>query len=198
MDNRSKVTKKDIAFKVIQLPAAAECISEKSSLQDQHSKEAIDIEGNEGAAETVISVTSGVDKIDGPIGVDSPEIDDQATAPPTNEKLRRIDSMNYAGNKNLAEGLMDIALLSANANQLRFLLTYNDKASTYYMSLCLVGLSLVLQVAVGVGLIFKRHLKRTDSCYFYIKEFLLCGVFIITVVNILLAAFTTTDGTEKA
>ncbi|XP_036327312.1 ninjurin-1-like [Rhagoletis pomonella] len=192
MDNRLKVTKKDIAFKVIQLPAAAECISEKSSLQDQPSKEAIDIEGNEGAAETVISVTSGVDKIDGPIG------DDQATAPPTNEKLRRIDSMNYAGNKNLAEGLMDIALLSANANQLRFLLTYNDKASTYYMSLCLVGLSLVLQVAVGVGLIFKRHVKRTDSCYFYIKEFLLCGVFIITVVNILLAAFTTTDGTEKA
>lgn len=50
---------------------------------------------------------------------------------------------------------MDIALLSANANQLRFLLTYNNKAPTYYISLGLVSVSLVLQVVVGLALIFK-------------------------------------------
>lgn len=50
---------------------------------------------------------------------------------------------------------MDIALLSANANQLRFLITYNHEASTFYYSLALVILSLVLQLFVGIVLIFK-------------------------------------------
>ncbi|XP_075164589.1 ninjurin B [Haematobia irritans] len=97
----------------------------------------------------------------------------------------------YAGNKNLAEGLMDIALLSANANQLRFLITYNHDASTYYISMALVSLSLLMQIAVGIALIFKRRFRRCRSKRY--NEFILGGVFIITVVNILLAAFTTTN-----
>lgn len=64
-------------------------------------------------------------------------------------------SNSYAGNKNTAEGLMDIALLSANANQLRFLITYNHDASTYYISITLVALSLIMQILVGIALIFK-------------------------------------------
>ncbi|CAD7005132.1 ninjurin-1 [Ceratitis capitata] len=112
---------------------------------------------------------------------------------PSVVELHRMNSLNYAGNKNMVQGLMDIALLSANANQLRFLLTYNNKAPTYYMSLGLVSMSLVLQVVVGLALIYKRHLKKTDPRYEYTKELLIFGVFIITVVNVLLAAFTTTD-----
>ncbi|EDW18895.1 ninjurin-B [Drosophila mojavensis] len=102
---------------------------------------------------------------------------------------------NYASSKNVAEGLMDIALLSANANQLRFLITYNHAASTFYCSLALVILSLVLQVLVGIVLIFKRRLKRCQSRnYMRTNEALIMGVFLITVINVLLAAFTTTDG----
>ncbi|XP_064545801.1 ninjurin-B [Drosophila montana] len=102
---------------------------------------------------------------------------------------------NYATSKNVAEGLMDIALLSANANQLRFLITYNHEASTFYCSLVLVILSLVLQVLVGIALIFKRRLKRCQSRrYMRTNEVLVMGVFLITVINVLLAAFTTTDG----
>ncbi|KAH8373351.1 hypothetical protein KR009_001499 [Drosophila setifemur] len=101
----------------------------------------------------------------------------------------------YATNKNVAEGLMDIALLSANANQLRFLITYNDKASTYIYSLILVILSLVLQLLVGIMLIFKRRLKRMNrQSYEKTNDLLVMGVFMITVINIMLAAFTTTDG----
>ncbi|XP_037721295.1 ninjurin-1 [Drosophila subpulchrella] len=101
----------------------------------------------------------------------------------------------YAANKNVAEGLMDIALLSANANQLRFLITYNDKASTYVYSMIMVILSLVLQLLVGIMLIFKRRLKRfKNRSYERTNDLLVMGVFMITVVNILLAAFTTTDG----
>jgi len=58
---------------------------------------------------------------------------------------------------------MDIALLSANANQLRFLITYNDKASTYIYSMIMVILSLVLQLLVGIMLIFKVSKKSINS-----------------------------------
>ncbi|XP_013104105.1 ninjurin-B [Stomoxys calcitrans] len=97
----------------------------------------------------------------------------------------------YAGNKNVAEGLMDIALLSANANQLRFLITYNHDSSTYFISMGLVSLSLIMQITVGIALIFKRRFRRCRSKRY--NEFILGGVFIITVINILLAAFTTTN-----
>lgn len=51
--------------------------------------------------------------------------------------------------------MMDIALLTANANQLRFLITYNSEEKTFYISAGLIVLSLIIQVAVGIGLIFK-------------------------------------------
>lgn len=69
----------------------------------------------------------------------------------------RNDDHNLYGtvNRNMVQGLMDIALLSANANQLRFLLVYNQRSSTYYISLTLVIISLCLQVIVGVLAIFQ-------------------------------------------
>lgn len=51
--------------------------------------------------------------------------------------------------------MMDIALLTANANQLRFLLSYNSEERTFYISVTLIVLSLVIQIAVGIGMIFK-------------------------------------------
>lgn len=64
----------------------------------------------------------------------------------------------FASKKTAAEGMMDIALLTANANQLRFLFAYNSESSTYYMSVALIIGSLVLQILVGVMLIFKVSL----------------------------------------
>lgn len=61
----------------------------------------------------------------------------------------------FASKKTAAEGMMDIALLTANANQLRFLFVYNGESRTYEISVFLIIMSLILQVAVGVGLIFK-------------------------------------------
>lgn len=56
--------------------------------------------------------------------------------------------------------MMDIALLTANANQLRFLITYNSETKTFYISTGLIVLSLIIQVLVGMGLIF----KVSDDC----------------------------------
>ena len=51
--------------------------------------------------------------------------------------------------------MMDIALLTANANQLRFLFAYNSESKTYYISVAFIITSLVLQILVGIMLIFK-------------------------------------------
>lgn len=52
-------------------------------------------------------------------------------------------------------GMMDIALLTANANQLRFMITYNSEEKTFIISVALIVLSLFVQVAVGIGMIYK-------------------------------------------
>ncbi|KAJ8976300.1 hypothetical protein NQ317_000467 [Molorchus minor] len=55
-------------------------------------------------------------------------------------------------------GMMDIALITANANQLRYLIEFNWKSSTFFLIVTLIVISLCLQVAVGVALIFKGRL----------------------------------------
>ncbi|XP_055838929.1 ninjurin-B [Episyrphus balteatus] len=103
---------------------------------------------------------------------------------------------NYVTKKNVAEGMMDLALLSANSNQLRFILTYNTESSTFYISLGLIILSLALQVSVGIALILKRK-SANKSRVIRTNQFLVAGIFIITFVNVLIAAFTTTGTSDK-
>lgn len=54
-----------------------------------------------------------------------------------------------------ADRLIDTALLTANASQLRFLLVYNVHSRTYELSMTLVIMSLVLQMFRGVGIFFE-------------------------------------------
>lgn len=61
----------------------------------------------------------------------------------------------YHSKKSAAEGMMDISLLTANANQLKFILYYNQESKTFYPALILIMLSLVLQVSIGFLLIFR-------------------------------------------
>lgn len=61
----------------------------------------------------------------------------------------------YVTKKSAAEGMMDISLLTANANQLKFILYYSQESKMFYPTLALIILSLVLQVAVGILLIFR-------------------------------------------
>jgi hypothetical protein len=66
----------------------------------------------------------------------------------------------YQSKKSTAEGMMDISLLTANANQLKFILFYNQDSKTFAAALTLIIFSLVLQVAAGVLLIFRVSLRR--------------------------------------
>ncbi|XP_055629947.1 ninjurin-A-like [Toxorhynchites rutilus septentrionalis] len=99
----------------------------------------------------------------------------------------------YQQKKNLSQGMMDLALLSANANQLRYLLETFSRHPYYYFSLVFISLSLIIQVAVGVGLIMNSRYDvndRREICKANrINNMVTIGIFFITLVNVLISAF---------
>lgn len=52
----------------------------------------------------------------------------------------------YAAKKTMVQGFLDLALLMANANQMRFIIEYSYQTRSYYLVLGLIIASLVLQV----------------------------------------------------
>jgi len=61
--------------------------------------------------------------------------------------LSKVSNVTYDTKKNMAQGMMDIALLTANANQLRYILEFRGVNSTnFILLLVLIACSLVLQV----------------------------------------------------
>lgn len=76
---------------------------------------------------------------------------------------RKKSSGVYSIKKKIAEGMMDISLLTANANQLRFIMTYNYRTNTYYFSMSLIILSLALQILVGIALIVRVSILRASN-----------------------------------
>ncbi|XP_014243692.1 ninjurin-2-like [Cimex lectularius] len=99
----------------------------------------------------------------------------------------------YAAKKTVAQGMMDIALITANANQLRYLIQFQSYAPTYYVTLTLIVLSIVLQVIVGLFLIFKGRydLKGEEKLRQanIVNNYVVVGVFLITIINVFIASF---------
>lgn len=56
----------------------------------------------------------------------------------------------FAAKKTVAQGMMDIALITANANQLRYLIDYQRNSPTFYVVLILIIISLLLQVTENI------------------------------------------------
>jgi len=52
----------------------------------------------------------------------------------------------YAAKKTVAQGMMDIALITANANQLRYVLEFGDRNAIFYTIAVLIVVSILLQV----------------------------------------------------
>lgn len=53
----------------------------------------------------------------------------------------------YQHKKTIAQGMLDLALFSANANQLRYVLESYDRHPYYYPSVALISISLIIQVS---------------------------------------------------
>ncbi|XP_075161264.1 ninjurin-A-like isoform X2 [Haematobia irritans] len=107
----------------------------------------------------------------------------------------------YQHKKTLAQGMMDLALLSANANQLRYVLESYTRHPYYYPSLVFISLSIIFQIAVGVGLILnsKYNIKNDkDICRANkVNNYTVIGIFIVTVVNVFISAFGVAEPSER-
>ncbi|CAH0755487.1 unnamed protein product [Diatraea saccharalis] len=100
----------------------------------------------------------------------------------------------YQQKKNLAQGMMDLALLSANANQLRYVLESSSAGHAYYYSsITLISFSIILQIAVGIGLILNSRYDvnhHVDICKAdKINNMTVLGVFLVTIVNVFITSF---------
>uniref|UniRef100_A0A182TZU7 Ninjurin a n=1 Tax=Anopheles melas TaxID=34690 RepID=A0A182TZU7_9DIPT len=124
-------------------------------------------------------------------GALSPTVEQGAAGLPLPEVIPNVNV--YQQKKTLAQGMMDLALLSANANQLRYVLETYERHPYYIFSLIFISVSLLVQVAVGVGLIMNSRYDvndRKEICKANkINDLITIGIFVITLVNVMISAF---------
>ncbi|XP_039204492.1 ninjurin-1 isoform X1 [Crotalus tigris] len=106
---------------------------------------------------------------------------------------RQINMNHYANKKSAAESMLDIALLMANASQLKAVMEQGPTFGFYVPLIILISISLALQIGVGVLLIFLVKYDLNNPAKHAKLDFLnnlATGlVFIIVVVNIFITAF---------
>jgi hypothetical protein len=91
--------------------------------------------------------------------------------------------------KTFAKGLMDVALLSANTNQLRHAL--EQCGPFYWLRISLLGASILLQILASTVLIKERITCRKKDYLKCVKYNAIIGVlvFLIIVVNVVISSF---------
>ncbi|XP_020299781.1 ninjurin-1-like [Pseudomyrmex gracilis] len=119
-------------------------------------------------------------------------VKEQGMSVDTTDKRNR-QSNTFAAKKTVAQGMMDVALITANANQLRYLLEYQQNSPTFYLTMSMIIISLILQIGVGVSLIFKGRYdmkgKSKSTNAERINNYVVVTVFLITIINVFIAAF---------
>ncbi|KAK0083489.1 hypothetical protein PV326_006699 [Microctonus aethiopoides] len=116
-----------------------------------------------------------------------------------NRNVNQIKSLNanrYATKKTIAQGMLDIALLTANASQLKYILQVGRAHEFYTLMLVLISLSIGLQILSGLlslslNLMMDRKMEETRNEYAmeWIGRVRLSLSFIVFLDNILIAAF---------
>lgn len=71
-----------------------------------------------------------------------------------------MDANRYATKKTIAQGMLDIALLTANASQLKYILQVGEKHEFYTLMLSLISISIIMQVRL---IVFRIHLVLTQT-----------------------------------
>uniref|UniRef100_A0A2H8THH4 Ninjurin-1 n=1 Tax=Melanaphis sacchari TaxID=742174 RepID=A0A2H8THH4_9HEMI len=99
----------------------------------------------------------------------------------------------YRNKKLLSHGMMDVALFSANANQLRYVLENSDGSALFIICIVLLLISIFLQILVGVALLLSARYNVTNCdqrrMAFKLGNYVIVGIFLITVVNIFITSF---------
>lgn len=104
-----------------------------------------------------------------------------------------LNMNHYANKKSAAESMLDVALLMANASQLKAVLEQGPDFSFYTILIVLISISLILQILVGILLIFIVKWNLNDANMHYrlniMENVATALVFVIVVVNVFITAF---------
>ncbi|GFY76913.1 ninjurin-2 [Trichonephila inaurata madagascariensis] len=103
-----------------------------------------------------------------------------------------LDANVYATKKTIAQGLLDVALLTANASQLKYLLQVGKEHEFYYVMMTLISLSIILQVLTGCMMLLVANTnlnevkkqRRAEN----LNNAITIGVFLVAILNILISA----------
>ncbi|XP_074535737.1 ninjurin-1 [Halichoeres trimaculatus] len=113
-----------------------------------------------------------------------------------------LNMNHYANKKSAAESMLDVALLMANASQLKAVLEQGPGFTFYVPLITLISISLILQIIVGVLLIFIVKWNLNDESMHYrlniLENVSTALVFIIVVVNVFITAFGVQQPTPQA
>ena len=93
------------------------------------------------------------------------------------QRRQGLDANRYATKKTIAQGMLDVALLTANASQLKYVLQLGDKHPFYVLMLTLIVTSIVLQVSryncvIMLGVKVIRYVVLFENYKFYSWEFI--------------------------
>lgn len=86
-------------------------------------------------------------------GLEIPHDDEDDIESQDDDRLSK--PLTYAAKKTAAQGMIDIALLTSNANQLRNLIEYQRETVTFYFVMVMIVLSLILQVNMNNNYYYK-------------------------------------------
>ncbi|XP_068154013.1 ninjurin-1 isoform X4 [Drosophila tropicalis] len=108
-------------------------------------------------------------------------------------EMKSMDANRYATKKTIAQGMLDIALLTANASQLKYILQVGEQHQFYKLMLILISLSIVLQLLVGILFVAIGSLninKQSDqTAAIILNDVILVVIFVISVVNVIISGF---------
>ncbi|XP_011315164.1 ninjurin-2 isoform X2 [Fopius arisanus] len=110
--------------------------------------------------------------------------------------VKSLDANRYATKKTIAQGMLDIALLTANASQLKYILQVGKQHEFYTLMLTLICVSIGLQILSGLlslslNLMLDRQMEDSRNGYAveWIGRLRVALSFIVFLDNILIAAF---------
>lgn len=105
-----------------------------------------------------------------------------------------LDPNVYATKKTVAQGMLDVALLTSNASQLKFLLQKGRENDFYVLMVTLISLSIILQVRTVHSVIELNRLNfrflQVNSIYYFVVDFqsiMMMMVFIMITIIIALS-----------
>ncbi|XP_037045379.1 ninjurin-2-like [Bradysia coprophila] len=112
----------------------------------------------------------------------------------TDHLFKGLNANTYASKKSFAQGMLDLALISSNAAQLKYILTAGPDHQFYTLLLSLVLLSLCLQILQAVlclvlGLIFDLNKVDEQRSANICNNIGVCLVVVIVVINVIITGF---------